>query len=56
MRCDKLVERVRKYNPFFNGKYSSHTIHDYHKLWPIPQSEIERNTDAVLEQNPGYTK
>lgn len=25
-----------------------------HNLWPIPYSEIERNTDAKLEQNPGY--
>jgi len=25
-----------------------------HELWPIPQSEIERNKDAKLEQNPGY--
>lgn len=25
-----------------------------HNLWPIPYSEIERNKDAVLEQNPGY--
>ncbi|MDR2765647.1 MAG: RagB/SusD family nutrient uptake outer membrane protein [Tannerella sp.] len=54
MRCEKLIERVKKYNPFFNGKYSSHDIYDYHQLWPVPQSEIERNTDAVLEQNPGY--
>jgi hypothetical protein len=54
MRCEKLVERVKKYNPYFNGKYSSHEIYDYHRLWPIPQSEIERNTGAVLEQNPGY--
>jgi len=25
-----------------------------HNLWPIPYAEIERNTDAVLEQNPQY--
>jgi hypothetical protein len=25
-----------------------------HNLWPIPYEEIERNTEAVLEQNPGY--
>lgn len=23
-------------------------------MWPIPYSAIEANTDAVLEQNPGY--
>ncbi len=27
---------------------------EHHNLWPIPYSEIERNKDAVLEQNPGY--
>lgn len=26
----------------------------HNNLFPIPFSEIERNTDAVLEQNPGY--
>lgn len=25
-----------------------------HNLWPIPYAEIERNTEGVLEQNPGY--
>lgn len=27
---------------------------EHHNLWPIPYSEIERNKDAKLEQNPGY--
>lgn len=48
-RMGKLVEMNRKYNPA-SGK----TIYDYHNLWPIPYSEIERNTEATLEQNPGY--
>ncbi len=54
MRMDKLVERVRKYNPLHNGTYADHEIFDYQNLWPIPNSEIERNTEADLEQNPGY--
>ena len=29
-------------------------VQPYHNLYPIPFSEIERNTGAVLEQNPGY--
>ncbi|SHN33598.1 SusD family protein [Cyclobacterium lianum] len=29
-------------------------VQPYHNLWPIPFSEIERNTGARLEQNPGY--
>lgn len=48
-RMGKLVERTRKYNPQ-TGK----TIDDYHNLWPIPFSEIERNIYATIEQNPGY--
>lgn len=46
-RLGKLVERNNKYNPMF--KYYAHQ-----NLWPIPYSEIEKNTEAVLEQNPGY--
>lgn len=54
-RMGKLTERVRAHHPFYNGKYTSGaTIEDYHNLWPIPQQEIERNTEAVLDQNPGY--
>jgi hypothetical protein len=47
MRLGLLVERVNKYNPFFN-------LYPHQNLWPIPYSEIEKNTEAVLEQNPGY--
>lgn len=49
MRTGKLVERVRKYNPLTKDQ-----ILDYQNLWPIPSREIETNTEAVLEQNPGY--
>lgn len=48
-RMGKLVDRARRYNP-----KTGPTIEDYHNLWPIPYSEIERNTNAVIEQNPGY--
>ena len=48
-RNDVYIERTQEYNPV-----SGDFIEDYHKLLPIPQSEIERNTEAVLEQNPGY--
>jgi len=51
-RMDKLVERVRLY---FNDPMSpGGNIKDFHKLWPIPQSMIDLNRDAKLEQNPGY--
>ncbi|MEQ6117967.1 RagB/SusD family nutrient uptake outer membrane protein [Reichenbachiella sp. MALMAid0571] len=49
IRMGKLVERVKKHN-FREADY----IQDYHKLWPIPQSVIDANIDAVIEQNPGY--
>lgn len=48
-RLGKLVERNRMYNP-----YAGTTISDYHNLWPIPYSEIERNIFAEIAQNPGY--
>lgn len=48
-RLGKLVERTGKYNPVVGNTYK-----DYQNLWPIPYSEIEKNTGAVLEQNPGY--
>lgn len=54
MRMDMIVERVRKYNPMYNGTFSDNTINDYQNKWPIPSNEIERNTEATLEQNPGY--
>lgn len=58
-RMGKLAERNRQYNYSYTditGTYecAGTSIQDYHNLWPIPYSEIERNTEAVLEQNPGY--
>lgn len=60
-RMGKLVERTKKYNSTFIGRdgleaeSSGLSMEDYHNLWPIPYNEIERNTEAVLEQNPGYS-
>lgn len=48
-RMGKLVERTRKYNPSSGG-----SIQEYHRLFPIPQSAIDANIDARLEQNEGY--
>ncbi len=42
-------ERKKKYDLRSGDQISPH-----HNLFPIPFSEIERNTGAVLEQNPGY--
>lgn len=54
MRLGLLVDKVKERDPMHNGKYANHGISAKHARWPIPQSEIERNTEAVLEQNDGY--
>ncbi|MBB5284061.1 tetratricopeptide (TPR) repeat protein [Rhabdobacter roseus] len=48
-RFGMLVERVRKYN-----HRSSSSIQEKHEFLPIPQSAIDANIGAKLEQNPGY--
>jgi len=50
-RMGKLVERVRKYNIRVDTRT---TIKDFHELFPIPQTAIDANSGAKLEQNPGY--
>lgn len=51
IRTGKLVERTRKYNMREDTKAS---IQDYHEFYPIPQTAIDANFSAKLEQNPGY--
>jgi hypothetical protein len=46
-RLGLLVERNRRYNSLFD-------LYDHQNLWPIPFSEIQKNTEAELTQNPGY--
>jgi len=48
-RTNKLVERTKLHNPV-----SGLTIQDHHRLFPIPQAEIDANKEAELVQNPGY--
>ncbi len=48
-RLGLSYDRMRRLN-----EYCGDQIREHHNLWPIPFSEIERNTGAVLEQNPGY--
>ena len=48
-RLGLYVERTRKYNGVVGQ-----TLQDHHELWPIPFSEIEKNLEGILEQNPGY--
>ena len=51
VRCEKLKERVEKYNP------DAQNIRDYHNLRPIPQTHIDRldpRGPIEEEQNIGY--
>ena len=54
-RLELLYDRTKKY---CNGHPSAANfgvdVQPYHNLFPIPFSEIERNTGAELKQNPGY--
>jgi hypothetical protein len=52
-RTGKLLERVKKYNPWNNGRYDTDNIQDFHVLRPIPQSHIDRCSN-VYPQNFGY--
>ncbi|SOD13361.1 RagB/SusD family nutrient uptake outer membrane protein [Pedobacter xixiisoli] len=51
MRLGLWYDRVTRFNPYYAAMALPH-----YNLWPIPQSEIERNNTAVLEQNPGYPR
>ncbi|QOD61818.1 RagB/SusD family nutrient uptake outer membrane protein [Polaribacter haliotis] len=52
LRTGKLVEYLNKYHE--ETVVKGRTIPDYINKWPIPNGEIERNKEALLEQNPGY--
>lgn len=49
MRLGLLYDRVKRFNPYYAAD-----VQETYNLWPIPQTEIERNNTAKLEQNPGY--
>jgi hypothetical protein len=48
-RLGLVYERVKSTNP-----YNADDIQPFNNLFPIPYGEIEKNTGAVLEQNPNY--
>src|SRR5690606_41524004 len=53
IRTGKLVERVRKYDILVEGRES---VQEHHEFFPIPQSAIDANFGAILQQNPGYNQ
>lgn len=57
MRTGKLYDRVMKCNPFYANPGTNGDgvgMQKKYNIWPIPQSAIEANSDAILEQNEGY--
>jgi hypothetical protein len=46
------VDRIKKYS--FYQETAQSTLTFNYNLWPIPQSVIDINKNAVLEQNPGW--
>lgn len=57
MRTGRLYDRVKKHNPFYADPQTNGDgvgMLEKYNIWPIPQSAIEANSDAVLDQNPGY--
>lgn len=48
-RTGKYVERTRLYNP-----EAGPNVQDKHALLPIPQSEMDLNSESPLVQNPGW--
>lgn len=48
MRLGLWYNRVKRFNPYYSDALETYN------LWPIPQSEIERNNTGILTQNPGY--
>ena len=51
-RMGKLVERVKLYNN--NPKTPGANIDDKNVLYPIPQTQMDLNINAKMNQNPGY--
>jgi hypothetical protein len=49
LRTGTLIQRVSRLNPEFTTGLTTKNL-----LLPIPQAEIDLNTQGRLEQNPGY--
>lgn len=59
-RLGLIYEMTKKYCMLIDAmgvitpSLASLTVQPHHNLWPIPQTEIDLNGGAILEQNPGY--
>lgn len=54
IRTDKFVKLIKERNKWAN---QSGTIQDFHKRYPIPDTEIKTNEDfKPTDQNPGYSQ
>ena len=51
VRMGRLVDRVRKYSI---RELTRTSIQDFRQWWPIPQTAIDSNVGAKLEQTVGY--
>ena len=51
-RLDLLVERTQKYNN--NPLIPGNNIQSHHRIWPIPQKELDLDLTGNMTQNPGY--
>lgn len=51
VRMGRLVDRVRQYNI---REITRNSIQEHNRWWPIPQSAIDANLGADLEQTSGY--
>jgi len=55
VRTNRLVQAVKNVVPIMGDPLGKKNIQDYHNLFPIPQTEIDNNTNISQEdQNPGY--
>ncbi|MBO9616168.1 MAG: RagB/SusD family nutrient uptake outer membrane protein [Dyadobacter sp.] len=52
---DRVMEKSDFYNKGVKTRHADeYTMSPYHVLWPIPQSAIDGNTQARINQNKGY--
>jgi hypothetical protein len=53
---DRVMEKSDFYNKGVKTRHADeYTMSPYHVLWPIPQSAIDGNTQARINQNKGYS-